>query len=217
MRATRRPDEHVLTFGGLPIRYDSQVLRPREWTTAQAMWAASLMADSPAGPVLELCAGAGQIGLLATRHTSRRLVLVDISPDACHWARINAAAHRPAAEVEVRQAHGNDGLRAGEQFAVIIADPPWVRSADVGVFTDDPPLAIDGGESGAQLITMCLELIDRHLMPGGAAVLQVGNLAQVDAAALHLAGIGSAVGVREVRTFEDGVLALLRPRGRKHG
>ncbi|MBI2244007.1 MAG: methyltransferase, partial [Nocardioides sp.] len=55
----------TMGFGPLRITFDGRVLRPRPWTAAQSEWAAEILADAPAGPVLELCAGAGQIGLLA--------------------------------------------------------------------------------------------------------------------------------------------------------
>ena len=62
------------TFGSLRINFDARALRPREWTTAQSDWAAELLPRLPAGPVLELCAGAGQIGRLAVLDSTRRLV-----------------------------------------------------------------------------------------------------------------------------------------------
>ena len=46
-----------LSFQGLSISYDHHVLEPRPWTEAQSSWAAELLGDAPAGPVLELCAG----------------------------------------------------------------------------------------------------------------------------------------------------------------
>ena len=69
-----------IDFGGLSIRYDERVLEPRPWTTSQSRWAAELLRDTPPGPLLELCAGAGHIGLLAVAYQPRDLVMVDISP-----------------------------------------------------------------------------------------------------------------------------------------
>ena len=81
--------EH-LAFGTLTIAYDDRVLRPREWTAAQSDWAADLMTAAPGGTVLELCAGAGHIGLLAVASSGRRLLCVDANPVACDYARANA-------------------------------------------------------------------------------------------------------------------------------
>src|SRR5690349_21635247 len=92
----------TLPFGDLTIRFDDRVLRPREWTTAQSRWAAELLPDLADGPVLELCSGAGQIGLLAVTGSERRLVCVDLSPVAASFAAENAAAAGLADRVEQR-------------------------------------------------------------------------------------------------------------------
>ena len=69
--STTTPDingriEQSMVFGHLPVVFDARVLRPRPWTVAQSRWAAELMRTTPASAcVLELCAGAGHIGLLA--------------------------------------------------------------------------------------------------------------------------------------------------------
>ncbi len=62
-----------MDFGHLRIAYDARVLTPRPWTEAQSTWAAEVMTDAPEGPVLEVCCGAGQIGLLAISRVARRL------------------------------------------------------------------------------------------------------------------------------------------------
>ena len=56
-----------VAFGMLTISFDDRVLRPREWTAAQSEWAAEIARTAPDGTMLELCAGAGHIGLLAAR------------------------------------------------------------------------------------------------------------------------------------------------------
>jgi release factor glutamine methyltransferase len=161
-----------LDFGGLQIAYDDRVLVPRAWTVAQSLWAAELIATAPPGPVLELCAGAGHIGLLAVSKSPRRLVSVDANPVACALTARNAAA--AGILVEVREGRMDEVLEADEEFAVIIADPPWVPSAEVGSYPDDPVSAIDGGADGGDLVRTCLDVIRTHLAVAGSAVLQVG-------------------------------------------
>lgn len=85
--------DQQVTFHRLTIRYNSQVLEPRPWTEAQSAWAAELLTDAPPGPVLELCAGVGHIGLGAVRDSSRYLVMVDFNPVAQRFAQDNAAAN----------------------------------------------------------------------------------------------------------------------------
>ena len=57
---------------------------------------------APEGPVLELCAGVGHIGLLAMVGQSRPLVLVDSSQVACDHAAANAERAGLACPVEIR-------------------------------------------------------------------------------------------------------------------
>jgi release factor glutamine methyltransferase len=175
------PAPEVLDFGPLRIAFDDRVLRPRAWTTAQSEWAAELLENAPAGPVLELCAGAGHIGLLAVLRASRRLVCVDVNPVACAYTARNAAAAGLADRVEVREGRMDEVVSDHERFALVIADPPWVPRADVDRYPADPRLAIDGGEDGLDLAWTCLEVAARHLRPGGSLLLQLGTVEQVDA------------------------------------
>ena len=137
-----------MDFGPLRIAYDDRVLRPRPWTAAQSEWAAECCSTAPPGPVLELCAGAGPDRAAGGRRRPRRLVCVDLNPVACAYARSNAAAAGLADRVEVREGAMDEVLRPRERFALVIADPPWVRRAEVGRYPEDPPLAIDGGDDG---------------------------------------------------------------------
>ncbi len=200
----------TMTFGDLTIAFDARVLRPRPWTADQSRWAAELLATAPEGPVLELCAGAGQIGLLAIALAPRSLVCVDLNPAACAFTRENAAREGLADLVEVREGRLEESVRPDERFALVIADPPWVRRAETGSYPEDPLLAIDGGDDGLDVARACLATAGTHLLPGGSVVLQLGALAQVDR--LHT-GIAAAVGlaVTDVRSGERGVLVRLEP------
>jgi methylase of polypeptide subunit release factors len=197
------------TFEGLRIRYDERVLAPRAWTALQSRWAASLLAGPPDGPVLELGAGAGQIGLAAVRGTGRRLVCIDRDPVAAAYARANAEEAGLASSVEVRQAPMTHAVRPDELFALVIADPPWVTTGDIHRYPEDPVAAIDGGEDGLDVARACVEIAAAHLVPAGALLLQLGATGQVD----DLRGYAGDRGLvcTEVRSGERGVLALFTP------
>jgi methylase of polypeptide subunit release factors len=195
----------TVEFGGLQIAYDERLLRPREWTTAQSWWAASLLDSVPEGEVLELCSGAGQIGLLAVAASKRRLVCVDVSPLAASYTLANAAAADMSERVSVRTGPISEVLEPGETFPLVIADPPWVPRAETGRFPEDPLLAIDGGDDGLDVVHDCLHAISAHLAPGGVALIQLGTSAQADAVSEVLSGSGLCTG--ELREYGDrGVL-----------
>lgn len=193
-------------FGPFEISYDEGILAPRPWTAQQSHWAAELAAAAPAGPMLELCAGAGHIGLLAIGLCPRPLICVDSSARACAYARSNAAAAGLADLVEVRQRGLEDALTPEERFAIVLADPPWVPSDDIGRFPEDPPYSIDGGPDGLGGARSCLRVAARHLLPSAPVLLQLGARHQVTTLADDLAGLR----IDEVRDGEGGVLVLLR-------
>jgi methylase of polypeptide subunit release factors len=198
---TLTTDSLSADFGGLRIEYDARVLEPRPWTTAQSRWAAELLAEVPAGPVLELCAGAGQIGLLAVADSDRRLVCVDACSAACSYARHNAMAAGLADRVEVREGRMQEALDADERFALVLADPPWVRRSEVGRYPEDPRSAIDGGLDGMDVAQACVDLAWRHVVPGGTLLIQLGTVGQVDL----LAGVEPS----DVRCYDGGVVARI--------
>lgn len=169
--------DHVIV-DGLPISFDAQVLRPRPWTAAQGRWAAELARQAPSGAILELFAGAGHIGLVAARRSGRRLVQVDADGHAVRLARANATAVG-VTDVEVRHATLEDGVRAGERFPVVIADPPYLPTSEVSRFPDDPRLAVDGGADGLDVVGRLLETLPRVLGRNGAGLLQLRGPGQV--------------------------------------
>ena len=174
MSTVHEPTSQTVRFGELDIEYDERLLTPREWTLAQSDWAGELMPLLPEGPVVELCSGAGHIGLHAVLASPRRLVCVDDDEVACSYARRNAEAAGLADRVEVRNAGLEDALAPGERFALVIADPPWVPTDAVGRFPHDPVPAIDGGADGLHLVRRCLAVAGAHVLPGGSVLLQVG-------------------------------------------
>jgi release factor glutamine methyltransferase len=199
----------TVDFGPLRISYDDRVLAPRPWTIEQSRWAAELAKDAPEGRLLELCCGAGQIGLATISAVRRRLVCVDVDPVACEYTRVNADLALLGGLLEVRTGPIEAVLLPDERFAGIIADPPWVPHAEVGRFPEDPATAIDGGPDGLDEARTCVRAAADHLMPGGFAVLQLGTREQVDRIAAELDGPDSSLLVEEVREFEGGVLARL--------
>ncbi|MGI8809130.1 MAG: 50S ribosomal protein L11 methyltransferase [Acidimicrobiales bacterium] len=167
----------AVRFGPIDVAFDETLLRPRPWTLAQSEWAAELTDD---GPMLEVGCGAGHIGLAAVVLSGARLVQVDRDPAACRWAGINATANGCEELVEQRCGRAEDVLGESERFGVVIADPPYVPSAEVGLYPEDPLGAIDGGPDGLDSVRDFLTGIAGHVDPDGSVVLQVRGLGQVE-------------------------------------
>lgn len=134
--------------------------------------------------MLELCAGVGHIGLGAVRHSQRRLFMVDRDPIAHRFAERNAAANDLSSRTEFRLAEMEGALAEDERFALIIADPPWVRTEEAALFPQDPP--------------------------GGSALLQLGDAVQAEAIAVYAGQLRpDSVTVGETRQFDGGVITHL--------
>lgn len=173
--ADAAPAMRTCRFGPLEITYDERVLEPRAWTFLQSRWAADLAVEAPPGPLLELCAGAGHIGLAAAVLSDRALVQVEADPVAAGHARANAERAHWTARSEVRVAPLDSALHVGERFPLVIADPPYLRSDEIDRFPADPRLAIDGGDDGLAVVRGCLAVGALHLVAGGALLLQVAG------------------------------------------
>ena len=197
-------------FEGLQIAHDERVLEPRPWTAMQSRWAAELVEshDGPGARVLELCAGAGHIGLLAASLSGASLVCVDLNPVACEYAVANAAAAGLAERVEVRCTALEQARTDGEApFDLVIADPPWVLRDEIGRFPEDPELAIDGGPDGLDVARACLVSARSAVEPGASLLLQLGDIVQAQRLADDEAAAGWQTG--EVRQGERGVVLRL--------
>lgn len=207
-----------MEFGHLTVQFDEHVLQPRPWTQAQPLWAAEFADALPPGPILELCAGVGHMGLLLAALVPRDLVLIDADAHACEHARANASAADLPVRVDVRHGPIDAMIEPEERFALILADPPWVASEEMWRFPDDPPMAIDGGANGLTIARICVEVIARHLCEGGASILQLGDEAQVAGLRAHLhsrPGLGLVVGEVRATPGVNGVLVRLLFEGPK--
>jgi release factor glutamine methyltransferase len=154
--------------------------------------------------MLEIGCGAGQIGLAAAVLSGSALVQVDRDPAACRWAAHNAAANGCATRVEQRCGTAQEVLAPAERFGVVIADPPYVPSSDVGLYPEDPLGAIDGGADGLEVPRAFVEAAAGHLAPGGNVVVQLRGLAQVDQLAAWLdRGTGPLLTVADARSYGD--------------
>jgi methylase of polypeptide subunit release factors len=206
----------TVAFGATVLGAGAATIVPRPWTMAQSAWAGELAAALPPGPIVELCAGCGGIGLDAAARTGRDVILVDASADACRWARRNATTNGLADRVEVRHAPLDRALGAGERFPLILADPPYVPTAEVGRYSEDPVPAIDGGPDGLAVHRLVLAVIGRHLAPGGVALVQTRGAAQAGTVGGLAASPGLALRPGAVRAFgtDRAVIELRRPERR---
>jgi release factor glutamine methyltransferase len=187
-RARREPLQHIVgtaCFCGLDFKVNRDVLIPRPETEllAEAGWKFLLQRkDAGAVPLQALDFGTGS-GCLAVTVACRcpeiRVVALDISAGALAVARENAARHGVEGRVEFRQAAGFDQMPAAEAFDLILANPPYIASAEVDTLEPevkdfDPRLALDGGADGLDYFRMLARDAGGRLRLGGELRLEFG-------------------------------------------
>jgi release factor glutamine methyltransferase len=116
------------TVAGEPIVVLPDVFNPKIFWSGEFL-AGSLLGDSGLIPadstVLDMGTGSGLGAVFAARR-ARRVVAVDVNPEAVRCARINALVHRVDGRVEVRE--GDLFAPVGdERFDRVLFNPPYFR------------------------------------------------------------------------------------------
>ena len=112
----------------------------------------------PCGELLDLCTGSGIQGLVASRYASR-VVAVDLNPRAVRFARFNAQLNG-VQNHEVRLGSLYEPV-ASEQFDVVLANPPFVPSPEMGLAFRD------GGTRGEFILRQIVRDAPEHLREHG--------------------------------------------------
>lgn len=206
MAARRRAGEplaYILgrrEFYGLELAVGPAVLIPRPETELLVELALERLPADADAAVLELGTGSGAIALALKRLRRRaRIVAVEASAAALEVARHNAA--RLGLEVEFR--HGRwFGPVAGERFALVVANPPYVAEEDPHLAQGDlrfePRSALAAGADGLDAIREIARAAPAHLAPGAWLLLEHG-MGQERA----VRGIVAAAGLEGVTTWPD--------------
>jgi len=141
--------------------------------------------------ILDLGTGSGCLLVAAlTEFPNARGVGVDSSPDALAWARRNVALHGLEARASLIETDWPEEASPG--FDVILANPPYIPSADIGALEPEvsrfePRQALDGGPDGLDAYRALAPRIARLLKPAGTAFLEFGRGQDKDVAAIMTA------------------------------
>jgi release factor glutamine methyltransferase len=169
-------------FYGRTFQVDPRVLIPRPETEGVVDAALRVLPPPAEGVhprVLDLGAGSGVIALtMALERQDVTVVAVELSPAAAEVTRLNRARWKVEDRVELREGSLYKPA-AGERFAVIVSNPPYIPSAEVDALMPDvaryePRLALDGGEDGTTVLSPLVLGAPAHLDPGGALVVELG-------------------------------------------
>jgi release factor glutamine methyltransferase len=164
-------------FYGLPFRITPAVLIPRPETEHLVEKALELAASFTVPRIVDVGTGSGAIAVaLAHKLLGAPITAIDLSASALDVARENAQRNG----VSIRFLQG-DLLKpvAGEQFEMVVSNPPYVPSADrptlsVEVRDYEPKLALFAGEDGLSVYRRLIPAAFDALTPGGYLLMEIG-------------------------------------------
>jgi release factor glutamine methyltransferase len=102
---------------------------------------------------------------------------LEISDEARAYALRNVTRHGLGARGEIRA--GGWPVTFFGTYDVILSNPPYIRSADIAglepeVRLHEPSLALDGGPDGLVAYRALAHEIERVMVPGGCALVEIG-------------------------------------------
>jgi release factor glutamine methyltransferase len=185
-RAAREPLQHITglaPFRSLELAVGPGVFVPRPETefVAQLAIDALIAVPSPEPLAVDLGTGSGAIALaLATEVPHARIVAVERSPEAHAWAERNI---RATGADNIRLVLGDlaDSLpELDGTVDVVASNPPYIPDEatprDLEVRLHDPALALYGGPDGLDIVRALSRRALALLRPGGALVIEHGEL-----------------------------------------
>ena len=166
-------------FCSLPFYVDERVLVPRSPLAELIDQQFSPWLQAPPKRILDLCTGSGCIGIAcAHSFTEAEVVLSDISADALAVAQRNIADHSLKGRVVAVQSDLFENLQ-GEQFDLVISNPPYVDADDFQSMPDEyhyePEIGLTSGDDGLDFTRRLLAEAATHLTNNGILIAEVGN------------------------------------------
>jgi release factor glutamine methyltransferase len=166
-------------FWSISLAVDPRVLIPRRDSETLVEVILEEVADRAAPiRIADIGTGSGALALaLARELPAAQLVAVDLSAGALAVAGENAARLELAARIDLRSGDLLEPL-AGDRFDILVANLPYVRSADIEQLAPEvrrePRAALDGGADGLDLVRRLAAGCAAHLEPGGLVALEHG-------------------------------------------
>ena len=186
----------AVTFCGVELRVEPGIYVPRWQTEPLARRAVTLLPR--AGVAVDLCTGVGAIAaVLAAAVPTARILATDEDDSAVRCARRNG--------VEVFAGFLDDPLprELEHRVDVLTAVTPYVPTNSLRLLPRDvqafePPLALDGGADGTDLLVEVARRSTRWLRPGGWLLLELGG----DQAA-PIGGLLDELGFEDLEVMAD--------------
>lgn len=168
-------------FYGLELRVDPRALIPRpetEQLVQKAAQVASRISHLPL-TIADVGTGSGAVAIsLAYALPSARIYATDLSCAAIELASTNCKMHGLLDRIELLTGDLLDPVP--EPVAIVVANLPYVASHALAQLPPEircfePRSALDGGEDGLQVYRRLLQQIPEKTLPGGYALMEIGD------------------------------------------
>jgi release factor glutamine methyltransferase len=167
-------------FYRLPFRVTPDVLIPRPETEHVVEKVLERAANFAAPRIVDVGTGSGAIAVVLAHELPAAIVTAtDLSAAALNVARQNAQRNGVAERVRFL---GGDLLQpvAGEQFDMVVSNPPYVSEVDreslaVEVRDYEPAQALFAGADGLDVYRRLIPQAFAALAPGGHVILEIGH------------------------------------------
>ena len=189
----------IREFWSLPLHVTPDVLVPRPETEVLVELALGLLPEEQPASILDLGTGSGAIALaIASARPRSRVTAVDVSAPALGVATRNAR-ELGLTQIDWRLGSWFDAV-PGEQFDMIVANPPYIAAADPALanLSAEPAIALIAGITGLEALAAITAAAGSHLRDHGWLILEHG----CDQAAA-VAGFLSHHGFTKVRSHYD--------------
>lgn len=185
-RGQREPLQYIIgstNFCGLELLVNRHVLVPRPETEllAQKSWEFLLSRAAEQVTALDFGTGSGCIAIALAVHCRHAFVwAVDSSEAALAVARQNAERHGVLDRIRFLHADNLGGLPAGLLFDLVVSNPPYIPSAQIGqlqpeVRDYEPRQALDGGPDGLDYFRRFATEVRALLKADGQLMLEFGD------------------------------------------
>ena len=134
--------------------------------------------------ILDLCCGSGIIGISLAHlcdwlYKSHHELVYEITAADCSGAALDVAVKNATLHcVDLKFVQSDLFTDIHGKFDLIVCNPPYVRTADIGVedkwVLQEPHIALDGGIDGLYFYRRILATAKNHLQPNGMIIFEIG-------------------------------------------
>jgi release factor glutamine methyltransferase len=212
-------------FMGLEFTVNNSVLVPRPDTEILVEAALEILKNTEAANVLDLCTGSGAVAIsLKSEIPNLEVYATDISNDALDIAKKNADRLLPkTCNINFLQGDLYDALQSSaasffrtvkpqtegltvsgstSPFSLIVSNPPYIPTNEINTLSaevqKEPRIALDGGESGLDIIKRIIKGAPGYLQQGGVLLMEADPRQMSE-----IKGLLEIDGFKDIMIFKD--------------